>query len=199
MSWEMGKSGRKLFGVAIIALFGLAGAQEGRANLVPVNSDSVVQNGIEYYIETDKVVYDLGEDVEIVYRITNLKTEVWSLTHPCSVIHVVVELREAEESSIIWAYGYACSSRPGSIRLESGESKEFSVNWAQWDSYYRPVSPGTYAVTGTVSYVIDTDVLEDFTATVDITIIPEPTSLALFAFGVAILRYEGTRRRRSSR
>ena len=40
-----------------------------------VNSNSIVQDGIEYYIQTDKAVYDLGENVEILYRVTNLSDE----------------------------------------------------------------------------------------------------------------------------
>ena len=32
----------------------------------------MVKNGIEYYMQTDKSVYEPGEDVEIMYVVTNL-------------------------------------------------------------------------------------------------------------------------------
>jgi hypothetical protein len=40
-----------------------------------VNSNSIIQDDIEYYIQTDKSVYNLGEDVEMLYRVTNLRSE----------------------------------------------------------------------------------------------------------------------------
>jgi len=36
------------------------------------NSNSVINNGIKYYMQTDKSVYQLGEEVEMLYRVTNL-------------------------------------------------------------------------------------------------------------------------------
>lgn len=52
-------------GIVTLALAGCA-----RATLV--NSNSVVEDGVEYYIQTDKSVYDLGENVQILYRVTNV-------------------------------------------------------------------------------------------------------------------------------
>jgi hypothetical protein len=43
--------------------------------VVSVNSNSIVEDGIEYYVQTDKAVYVLGEDVEMLYRVTNLRDE----------------------------------------------------------------------------------------------------------------------------
>jgi hypothetical protein len=40
-----------------------------------VDSNSIVEDGIEYYIQTDKAVYDLGGNVEILYRVTNVSTD----------------------------------------------------------------------------------------------------------------------------
>ncbi len=59
-------------GIATLALAGSA-----KATLI--NSNTVVEDEIEYYVQTDKSVYDLGEDVEILYRITNSGTEMWQV------------------------------------------------------------------------------------------------------------------------
>ncbi len=57
--------------IVIAAVVAGAGAREARAVPMPVGSNFVVQDGIEYYMQTDKSVYDLGEDVEMSYRVTN--------------------------------------------------------------------------------------------------------------------------------
>ena len=41
----------------------------------PVNSNSIIKDNIEYYIQTDKSVYKLGEKVEMLYRVTNKRGE----------------------------------------------------------------------------------------------------------------------------
>jgi hypothetical protein len=51
--------------VIVLSCAGMAGA-------TLVNSNSIVQDDIEYYIQTNKAVYDLGENVEMLYRVTNL-------------------------------------------------------------------------------------------------------------------------------
>ena len=54
--------------LSIMLVLVLAGC--ARANLV--DSNTIMQDGIEYYIQTDKSIYDLGENVEMLYRVTNL-------------------------------------------------------------------------------------------------------------------------------
>jgi len=39
---------------------------------IPANSNSQVKDGIEYYLETDRPVYRVGEKVQIVYKLTNV-------------------------------------------------------------------------------------------------------------------------------
>ncbi len=36
-----------------------------------VNSNSIVKGDIEYYLQTDKAVYEAGETVQKLYRVTN--------------------------------------------------------------------------------------------------------------------------------
>ena len=67
MSGEEKKRMKRMVCAGIVTLV-LAGC--ATANLV--DSNSIIEDDIEYYLQTDKAVYDLGENVELLYRITNL-------------------------------------------------------------------------------------------------------------------------------
>ncbi len=189
---------RAVITVAAVVLLGVA--MEGRANLVPVNSNSVIEDGIEYYIETDKVVYDLGEDVEILYRITNLRDEEWEVISFFPVWDISIGEKRGDEFAEVWSlhwYGGGHTG-PAVLRLQGGEYKAFEDVWSQINHKGTReieddvlVLPGAYRVTGVIESL-------NSTVGVPITIVPEPTSLAVFAFGVAILSYERRRRSRSS-
>jgi hypothetical protein len=47
--------------------------------MADVDSNSIIKDGVEYYIKTDKTIYDLSENVNILYRVTNLTDETVSL------------------------------------------------------------------------------------------------------------------------
>ena len=155
-------------------------------SLLPVNSNTVVQDGIEYYIETDKVVYDLGGDVEILFRITNLTDEVWSRVSPFSIMNLVIERTGVGEPELVWSGPYAGSTRPARIMLDPGESHDLAKTWPQWDNHYNPVFAGTYRITGAVHYVADTERVDYFPVNVDFAIIPEPCSGVLFVAGTVL-------------
>jgi hypothetical protein len=186
--------------LAIAILCGLI-FRPATAKATLVNSNSIVQDGIEYYIETDKAVYDLGEDVEVLYRITNLRNEEWEVISFFPVWDICIEEKQGDEFVEVWSlhwYGGGHTG-PAVLRLQAGEYKAFEHVWSQINHKGTreieddvPVLPGAYRVTGLIESL-------NSSVGVPITIVPEPTLLALFAFGVAILRYEGRRKSRSSR
>jgi hypothetical protein len=121
----------------------------------PVNSNSVVKDGIEYYIQTDKPVYHLGENVHMLYRVTNLTegpVEVGQILCGGAPHFAVTD----EDSTDIWQYfrvippcGYEM------LRLEPYEHKDFKKVWnmlndngtlSPHDDY--PVTHGRYKITG---------------------------------------------------
>jgi hypothetical protein len=123
------------------------------------NSKTIVEDGIEYYIQTDKSVYELGEHTEILYRISNLTDEVWGVTRSVRIKDIIVEIKEGENFRGVWRYGWEHSQPPGPqfLILQPGESLEwrepwpqFNMNWAggRWDYHQAP--PGKYRVTGVV-------------------------------------------------
>jgi len=110
-----------------------------------VNSNSKVVDGIEYYIQTDKAVYNLGENVQMLYRVTNLGDE--EVLIGCSrspEFNLLVQ----KDGETIWmkVQGWYWFS-PG-ITLSAGESEEIRCNWDMKDNDGNLLEPGVYNVVG---------------------------------------------------
>jgi len=186
--------------IVIAAVVAGAGAREARAVTVPVSSNSVVEDGIEYYMQTDKSVYDLGEDVEMLYRVTNLREEdtVFWFSHgpeyrQCDFI--VEKDGETIWDTTHWPVTWAMTE----FVLEPLESKEYiqlwdmtyNEGWKRGDPRGNEVTPGNYDITGVLSY---SPSFERYVpVTVQIQVIPEPATFGLIGIGLASLL---TRRRR---
>ena len=162
----------------------------GCAKATLVDSNSIVRDGIEYYIQTDKSVYDLGEDVEILYRITNLTDEEWRVTGAASLRFIFVAPKGAEWFESIWYWVEPSPPGTAGFTLQPNGSVEVSVVWPQIDTQGTPhelgddtqVTPGIYRITGRLKPT-NTNVA------VDITIVPEPGSLILFVVGLPLANY----------
>ena len=123
------------------------------------NSNTIVDDGIEYYVQTDKSVYELGEHTEILYRITNLTNEVWAVVRVCRVMDILVEVKEGENLRQVWTFGWEHSHPPGptGVVLWPGESAELRVPWPQFNMNwtgdrweYAQAPSGTYRITGVI-------------------------------------------------
>ena len=178
--------------ITVAAVLVVVGATEGWANLLPVNSNTIVQDGIEYYIETDKIVYDLGEDVALVFRKTNLTDELWDVRWLGRGSDIIVEAM-GEDFRRVWSAYRGGYTGPKRLQLPPGESVEIVDVWPQVD--FRgtskldddvPASPGMYRVTGSF---LPTDV----SVAVDITIIPEPATIVFLIGGTWLLRLKRSR------
>ncbi|GAF78502.1 unnamed protein product, partial [marine sediment metagenome] len=111
----------------------------------PVNSNSIVKDGIEYYMQTDKFIYNLGEEVEMLYRVTNLRDE--EVLIGCSRSPEFNLLVQKDEETI-WmkVQGWYWFS-PG-ITLSGGEYTDLSHGWDMKDGDGNLVEPGVYNVVG---------------------------------------------------
>jgi hypothetical protein len=122
----------------------------------PPDSNTIVEEGIKYYIQTDKPVYELGEHTEILYRVTNLTDKVWEVGRMVRIMDIIVEIKEGESFREVWRYGWRNSTEPGTIllRLQPGESVERRDPWPQISMTrtgdYNQAPPGTYRITGVV-------------------------------------------------
>ncbi len=164
-----------------------------RADIVPLtpNSNSIVQDGIEYYVQTDKAVYDLGENVEMLYRVTNLGDEDVTLGLVVCDPLAYYDFRIMQDGSQIWQYPYL-SVVLGFTFFHLGpyESKEGQTIWnmmndngtLQTDDDF-PVNPGIYNVIGELDLVSG----ERVPVSVSIQIIPEPATFLFLVFGSLLL------------
>jgi len=196
MNRKAKKSLKKLICAGLSILFITASA---KATLV--NSNSIVQDGIEYYIQTDKAVYDLGEIVEILYRVTNVTDQEWEVMGIAPLRIIFVAPKDAEWFESIWQWFEPGAPGTTGLRLEPGQSSEINETWPQIDMQGTPepgddtqVSPGIYRITGFLflhQHPTDTDVA------VNVTIIPEPCSLAVLGTGFVglILHKKGRTKR----
>ena len=169
----------------IVVLIALSFVGIARATLV--NSNSIVQDDIEYYIQTDKAIYDLGENVQMLYRVTNEGSEDVTFAFPHSPEwNFWVEKDEQH----IWRAVNGWWTVMTQFTLGPSDSKEFPIFdppciWNMRDDEDNLVNIGKYDVigglyAGTGEY--------DFTkVSVPITIVPEPVSLTLFIAGVPVL------------
>lgn len=184
--------------IAIAAVLAWGGAREARAVLLPVNWNSKVEYGIEYYIETDKAVYDLGEPLQFLYKVTNV-TDENVLIYCSQSSELNVEIRNSEGNTI-WLLFLGWLQRSAGVRLAPGESRTLAgYSWDMtryYDGYpvepWDYLEPGNYHVVGIIynqgwnlyhqGNFVSTEIA------VDIMIIPEPATFAFLVGGVGLLR-----------
>ncbi len=187
MNGETKKSLKKLICVCISILFMTVSA---KAVLVDSNSSIVVDN-IEYYMQTNKSVYDLGESVEMLHRVTNLRNEpltfVFAYQQQCSF-----EVWDGETR--IWWWPKLISPAGSIFTLQPGEFKEFLKDWDMMNDNGTTtptddflVSPGIYDVSGQVWGSTSDGIIPE-SVSVPIQIIPEPATILLFGLGLLLVK-----------
>jgi len=150
----------------------------------PVNSNSIIQDGMEYYIQTNKSVYILGENVEMLYRVTNLGDEDVTFWFP----HIPVwNFWVEKDGENIWRAVNGWYGMITEFTLSSGESKEFPdisspYIWNMRDNGDKLVHVGEYNVIG--GLYAGTGEYDSTRVSVSIEIVPEPTSIALLGVGI---------------
>jgi hypothetical protein len=155
-------------------------------NAIALNWNSIEVNDIEYYVQTDKSLYELGENVEMLYRITNLSQQsitytshaspVWNFWAETGGQHIWTGMHFKLPGGTFWTLDPS----------DSVEFPEYGVfTWNLKDDDNNPVQPGEYLVIGG----IDEPGYYDYTKVyVPIEVIPEPSVLLLFAAGIVVLR-----------
>ena len=182
---------KKLACVCISILFMTVSA---KATLVDSNSSIVVDN-IEYYMQTNKSFYDLGENVEMLYRVTNLGVEITIFDFPLAESEQCLFTVE-EEGVRIWGRRFDFSRVTSGFVLNPGEFKEYTGIWNMTadNGTLNPdddwlISPGTYDVVGRLNLTGGTYIGDENTrVSVLVTIIPEPATILLFGLGVLLVK-----------
>jgi hypothetical protein len=158
------------------------------------DSNSIVRDGIEYYIQTDKSVYNLGEDVEMLYRVTNLTDVNVTFRFPSSPAWNFWVEKDGEG---IWSAVKIWYAFGTSFTLTPSEYKEFPdfsppYVWDMRDDEGNLINVGEYEVIGG----FDAGIAENFyysRVSVPITVVPEPGSFVLLLGGMFYL----TRKRKT--
>jgi hypothetical protein len=152
------------------------------------NSNSIIEDGIEYYIQTDKAIYNLGDDVEMLFRVTNLTdSDVQIGCSRSGEFNLLVE----DDDNTVWAAAHWFLWFSPGIELSSGESINIPYIWDMLDDNDNLVTLGIYDVVGLMynepwnyynhgEYVL-TEVA------VPINIIPEPTTILLLSLGAGLM------------
>lgn len=115
-----------------------------------VNSNSKVEDGIEYYIQTDKSVYKLGEQVQMLYRVTNLRDEDVTFSFPhFPVWNFWVE----KDGEYIYRAVNGWFEEVTEFTLSPGETKQCPYPdgpsiWNMRDREGNLVTPGEYHIIG---------------------------------------------------
>lgn len=69
-------------------------------------SNSIIVDDLEYYIQVNDSVYSLGEDVEMLFRLTNLKSEEWIVNSLFPVWDILISENEGENFDEIWNWSW---------------------------------------------------------------------------------------------
>ena len=176
---------RQTMGIVAVVLVLAFG---GMARATIVNPNSIIIDEIEYYVQTDKSVYDLGENVEMLYRVTNLRNEEVTFSSPrLPEWNFWVE----KNGENIWRAINTWYTMATKFTLSPGESKEFpSINppyiWDMRDNENNLVNLGGYSVIGGL---YDGSEYYNYTKIdVPIEIIPEPSTILFLAMGMVGVR-----------
>ncbi len=182
--------------ISALVLIVLA-AFPGRTRATLVNSNSIIEDNIEYYMQTDKSVYNIGETVDMLYSATNLGPENvtvgWVVADPLAHYTFAVMQGDAQ----IWRYNYLAivfGFEP--FKLGPYQTRAYQTTWnlmhnngTPWhldDDF--PVSPGTYSAVGQL-VLIPSFKCNRVPVSVSIQVIPEPATIFLLAFpALALLR-----------
>ncbi len=166
--------------VSIILLFFCSWATAG---IVPVNSNSIIKDNIDYYMQTDKSVYTLGENVELLYRVTNVGGDAITFSFGDQVQY---RFSVDKNDSFIWGVPKVGFPALSEFVLQPGEHKEYAEVWDMLDNQGITITPGLYNVTGSLNYLT---VHERYVpVSVQIEIIPEPATIFLLGIGCFLLR-----------
>jgi hypothetical protein len=153
-------------------------------------STSMVVDDIEYYIQANDSVYDLGEDVEMFFSVTNLGSETLSFGTSYPIIDIIISEKTGEVYNEIWNWSWDEFFHTGPVlfKLEPGAPVELNGTWSQINLNnsgsvidHTQVSAGIYEVSG---YFNPTET----SVAMDITIVPEPCSILLLGLGVYGIR-----------
>jgi len=167
-----------------------------KATFVDANA---VEEGLEYYIRIDKGIYDLGEAIEMLGRITNVGDEILNVAE-LGIYSISLELTRPEGDTLFATYfgppfGPMPPGLPDIISLNPGEYIEtlWPITSDRWGTdgewVEEPFSTvGQYSISSKyLTFILIGGPSSLVSGPLDFEIIPEPSTIALLGFGLASL------------
>ena len=164
-----------MIGIGLVSVVAMTNAE--------IVSNSLIVDDIECYMQADDSIYDLGEDVEMLYRITNLREEQVTFSFTNSPEWNFWAEKDEEN---IWRAVNGWWTAPTAFTLTSNESKEFPYVWDMRDNEDHLITPGVYDVIGGLD--ADMGVYDYTRVSVPIAVVPEPATVLLLGLGGLLLR-----------
>ncbi len=117
------------------------------------DSNSIIRGNIEYYMQTDKSVYNLGENVQMLYRVTNLGDASVMFFFAVGPVNDRCDFMVDKDGERIWDN----LNRPSfdaetSFTLRPLGSRSFTWSWDMTDLSGSQILHGNYDVTGVLDY-----------------------------------------------
>jgi len=169
--------------IIILAAFSLAlagGTRQASATLV--NSNSVVRDNIEYIMQTDKSVYNLGENVQLLYEVINRGS--YSITfHFNDQVQYYFTVKD--NGNLIWDAPKVGFPALSSFTLPPGYFKQYTETWNMRNNQGLFITPGSYEITGSLDpvFLSQADSNRYVPVSVQIGVIPEPATVILLGLG----------------
>ena len=117
-----------------------------------LNSNSIVKDDIEYYLQTDKAVYNTGETVQMLYRVTNLGPDAVVIWFNCGPANDRCDFIVEKDGQSIWNnLSREATFAVTFLTIDPSESISFTISWDMTDLDGNPTATGEYEVTAALS------------------------------------------------
>ncbi len=154
-------------------------------NVFVINQDPELVASVEFLLQSDKSTYISGEPVDLLFSITNHGP------HPLSwYLSPYHSLTAYQDDAPVWFLGgqFLVMGGTSLFQLGVGEVQEIRATWDMTDDRGTAILPGNYEIHSGLGGLI-----------LPITIVPEPSTLASFLLGAALLLARHLRRHRYNR
>ena len=137
---------------------------------------------VDISVETDKPIYQLGEDVDISVTAYNPNTEAVTLT--CGFYESSYIIDEVYD----WAEGRSGPSVITYVTIEPYDFVTWELNHGINEMQDYPLGIGIHSLVGEVLAAELLDIGESESPPIEFTVVPEPATALLFGLGICLLR-----------